>query len=471
MGEKFKWTLSDILKATGGHLAYGNESCRFSAVAIDSRTIGADDLFVAIRGTVHDGHRFAAEVIQKGVRGLLIQRETAFNLPHATWRDQGITCVRVTDTTHALGDLAAYNRQRAGIPVVAITGSNGKTSTRKMTTAVMQRKFRVLAPQGNFNNDIGLPLTLLACEDDHGLAVLELGMNHFGEIRRLGEICRPNIGLITNIGPAHLEGVGSIEGVAQAKGELLEEVAADGTLVLNAEDEHLRRLATQTDRRVVYFGFSEKAEVRAESLRDEAGGTRFRLILPTGNISVRLALPGRFMILNALAAAAAGHLMGLSPDQIKDGLEHFEPARGRINILKSAGGIQVIDDTYNANLASMQAALDLLAHLKGKRRGIFVAGDMLELGDQSERLHRELGRLAAAKGVARLYVTGRFAPAVAAAAQENGLPAEQVQVGSKEQLIEALKEELAPGDWVLVKGSRAMAMETVVEGIKGFGTH
>jgi UDP-N-acetylmuramoyl-tripeptide--D-alanyl-D-alanine ligase len=466
MGKRFQWTLSDILNATGGHLAYGNAGCRFGAVAIDSRTIRPDELFVAICGTLHDGHRFAAGVIEKGVQGLLIQRETDVDLPHEKWRDQGITCVRVADTIHALGDLAAYNRKRAGIPVVAITGSNGKTSTRKMTTAVMQQAFRVLSPQSNFNNEIGLPLTLLACEDDHSLAVLELGMNHFGEIRRLGEICRPNIGLITNIGPAHLEGVGSIDGVAKAKGELLEQVAADGTVVLNADDEHLLRLACQTDRKVVYFGFSKKAEVRAESVRAESGASRFRLNLPGGSIAVRLPSPGRFMVSNALGAAAAGHLSGLGPDQIKVGLENFEPEKGRLHIFKSAAGIQIIDDTYNANLASMQAALDLLFQLKGQCRGIFIAGDMLELGDQSERLHRALGRLSAAKGVARLYVTGHFASAVAAGARENGLLAEHVLIGSKQEIIDAAKAELSPGDWVLVKGSRGMAMETVVHGIQ-----
>jgi UDP-N-acetylmuramoyl-tripeptide--D-alanyl-D-alanine ligase len=208
--------------------------------------------------------------------------------------------------------------------------------------------------------------------------------------------------------------------------------------------------------------------VRADCLSEEADATCFRLLLPAGKVTVRLPLPGRFMVSNALAAAAAGHLMGLAPDKIKAGLEQFEPEKGRLNIFASAAGVKVIDDTYNANLASMQAALELLVQLKGLARGIFVAGDMLELGDHAARLHRELGRLAAEKGVARLYAAGQFAPAVAAAAREEGLPAQSVMVGSKQQITDALKEDLSPGDWVLVKGSRGMAMETIVAAIKSW---
>ena len=466
MAEKLIWNAQKIIEATGGVLQYGSYDASFTGISIDSRTTSHGDLFVAIVGTNHDGHRYAVDGITLGQKGVIINKSTEIDLPHEKWRKEGFFCIAVKNTTRALGDLAAYNLKRAGLPVVAITGSNGKTSTRRMTLAVMQQKFRVLSPQGNLNNEIGLPLTLLECRYDHTLAVLELGMNHFGEIRRLAEICKPDIGVITNVGPAHLEGVGSIDGVAQAKGELLEHIKPDGTVVLNADDIHLRHLATHCDHKILFFGFSKTADVGAENVDYGHLDTSFTLRLPQARIGVRLHTPGQFMVANALAAAANGYLMGLSPEQICTGLESYRSQKGRLDISVTSLGINLIDDTYNANPASMVAMLELLSQTKGSKRAIFVCGDMFELGQQTESLHQNIGVAAAKTGVDRLYATGQFAPSIAAGAKKEGIQSERIFIGTKAEIISALTTQLQPDDWVLVKGSRAMAMETISEAIK-----
>jgi len=310
---RLSWTIDDIVTASGGNNRCAEVTRRFSGIAIDSRQIAMDELFVAICGEFHDGHRFADEVVGKGVRGVMVNRESLQKLPLARWRAENVACIAVTDTTRALGDLAAYNRKRSGVSVVAITGSNGKTSTRQMTAAVLSRRFKTLVPEGNFNNAIGLPLTLLGLQPDHQWAVLELGMNHFGEIRRLGEICRPDIGVITNIGPAHLEGVGSIEGVTTAKAELLETIRSRGTVVLNMDDERVGALVAPAGVRTLGFGRSPKTEVRAVGIKTTGETLAFSLSLAGKRVSIRLRSPGKFMVENALAAAAVGHACGLSP--------------------------------------------------------------------------------------------------------------------------------------------------------------
>ena len=459
------WTIDDIVSATGGRLCFGDTSQRFSGIAIDSRRVSPQELFVAIKGEVHDGHRFADAAVDSGVKGLLIGRDTMAALPMERWRQMAVCCIAVGDTTLALGDLAAYNRDRAAVSVIAITGSNGKTSTRQMVSAVVSRRFSTLTPRGNFNNHIGLPLTLLSLSADHRWAVLELGMNHFGEIRRLGEICRPDVGIITNIGPAHLEGVGSIEGVADAKAELLETIRPDGTAVLNADDPRVAALAARTRCRTVDFGRARGAAVRAGHVTADGNRLVFDLSLPDGTVTVRLKTPGAFMVSNALAAAAAGHCIGLTAREIKSGIETFEPIHGRLNLVKLKNGIQLIDDTYNANPASMAAAIETLAGLRGGARGLMVAGDMLELGAHAAAAHRAVGEKAAASGIERLFVTGAFAASMAEGAGRR-MDAKQIFIGDREQIIEALTLALRPGDWILVKGSRGMRMEKIVQGIE-----
>lgn len=460
------WTPDQIVKATHGRMLYGPAVVSFNGVGIDSRTIGRDQLFVAIRGASHDGHAFVAQVARMGVKGVVVEAQPAVVLPHDALKDLGVCCITVPDTTHALGALAAYQRNRFDIPVAAITGSNGKTTTRQMTTLVMAQRFHTLATQGNFNNEIGLPLTLFNLTPEHEAAVLELGMNHPGEITRLGAICRPTIGVITNVGPAHLEFMGSLEGVARAKGELMAQVDAGGILLLNRDDPLVAALAGQTDRRVLFFGISPQADIRAEQIRESEQGVSFELLLPGERVPVTLNTPGRFMVSNALAAAAVGHTAGISARRIQAGLQAFAPTKGRLQVIQTAGGISIIDDTYNANPLSMAAAIDTLTALRGERPGIIMVGDMLELGDQAQALHHELGQRAARSGARRLYAFGPHAETVCRGAIAAGMAAGDTLAGDKTIITADALRHLQPGTWVLVKGSRGMAMETVVKALR-----
>ena len=458
------WTAEDVLKATGARLMSGDPEAVFSAVAIDSRVIEKGNLFVAIRGDTHDGHRFAPDVAVRGVRGLLVEEEWIGWLPTEKWADTGLFCASVPDTRRALGDLAAYHRNRFPAKLVAITGSNGKTSTREMTVSVVSCLGRTLAPTSNFNNDIGVPLTLFNLNEGHRLAVLELGMNHFGEIARLTDICRPDIGVITNVGPAHLEGVGSLEGVKAAKGELLQRMQSGRRVVLNADDPRVFSLAQETELEVLLFGTGPDARVKAEGIETAQGRIRFTLILPGGRVPVRLNTPARFMVLNALAAAGVGHLLGISPEQIRDGLESFVPVKGRMTVVETEAGVTIIDDTYNANPGSMAGVIETLKQSRANRR-ILVVGDMRELGDTAEALHRELGRTAAGAGLQRLCTTGEFAGVVADGAISAEMSAQKVVSGGKPEILEDLLKFVRSGDWIAVKGSRAVGMEEIVEGL------
>lgn len=460
--DNIPWRTSDILDATRAERLCGNADGIFAGIAIDSRNAEAENLFVAIRGEVHDGHAFLDDVIGRGVRGVMIDRREADTLPVAKWAKKNILCLAVEDTTRALGDLAAFHRTRAGVSVVAITGSNGKTTTREMILSILARRFHTLSPERNFNNEIGVPLTLFRLGHRHQWAVLELGMNHAGEIARLTEICSPDVGVITNIGPAHLEGVGSMEGAAAAKGELLDGMEPEAWVVLNADDPRVTALGDRAAQSVLYFGRSKSARVRAETIRARAGSVSFDLVLPSDRSRVKLKTPGAFMVSNALAAAAVGHLLGLPPGEIRAGLEAFRPVAGRMHLIETDRRISVIDDTYNANPGSMAAAIRTLAAMNPSGRTVLVAGDMLELGENAEGLHGEIGTLCAESRIDRLWVTGDFAGAVAAAAKGAGMDPDGITTGSKPSLIDGLTRSLEGGDVVLVKGSRAMKMEEIV---------
>ncbi len=473
MTKSISWRMADILHATKGELSEsesGVSGSQFSGISIDSRRISPDQVFVAIRGDVHDGHGFAGDVVEKGGRCLILEKNSMGTLPWEEWRKKRAVCVVVDDTTTALGDLGAFHRKRSNASVVAITGSNGKTTTRRMTARVMAQRFRTLSSRKSFNNAIGVPLTLLNIDDSHEWAVLELGMNMPGEIRHLAGICAPDIGMITNVGPAHIGRLGSMEAIMKAKGELLERLGPQGTTILNADDPRSAKLAVLHPElhRVIRFGTSEKAQVRGESVGKADAGISFTLAISGDRLPIHMGVHGTFMVSNALAAAAAGYVLGLSLEEIKAGLEDFEPVQGRMNILTLGDDIHLIDDTYNANLGSMEAAIETLRHLKGESRGIFVAGDMLELGDHSESMHRQIGAQAAGSGVAKLYATGDFADAVAAGAREKGMDSRNILTGTQPEILDALKDSLRPGDWVLIKGSRGIRMEDVVEGVKAF---
>jgi UDP-N-acetylmuramoyl-tripeptide--D-alanyl-D-alanine ligase len=458
--------VTDCTKATGGEILGGGAGRQFDAICIDSRQAGPSNLFIAIKGENHDGHSFAAEVVRKGVKGLLLARSRLADLPWEDWVREDIACIAVDNTIEALGTLAAYHRNRNHAKVVGITGSNGKTTTRQMTAMVVSQRYCTLSTRNNFNNNIGLPLTLLELGPEHHWAVVEMGMNAPGEIAYLAQICRPDIGVITNVAPAHLEGLGSIEGVMNAKGELLDKIDPGGAAVLNADDPMVRSLANKAVCDVLLFGMAEEAVIRAVNVKATEQGTRFDLMLPGGRVAVELKIPGAFMVLNALAAAAVGHTIGLATPEIKTGLEAFVPAQGRLNLLSTRYGVHLIDDTYNANPGSMAAALATLGGLRKSQRAFFVVGDMRELGRHTQALHRELGALAACSGITALFITGEFADNVARGAGAAGMDAQNIVTGSKADLLGRLIRILQPGDWVLVKGSRAMAMEEIVGSLR-----
>jgi UDP-N-acetylmuramoyl-tripeptide--D-alanyl-D-alanine ligase len=465
------WTTQDILKATGAELVCGDGRQRFTGISIDSRTIAAGELFVAIRGDVHDGHRFVPDVLGRGVRGLLVDCRHLGTLPEAARTAGRLTCAAVADTTRALGELGAFHRNRSRAAVIAVTGSNGKTSTRRMIAAVLSHRFRVLEADRNLNNQIGVPLTLFRITPEHEWAILEFGTNMPGEIARLAQIGTPEIGVITNIGPAHLEGLGSLEGILAEKSALLFGLRAGGRAVLNADDPRLRKLAHGPDPQTLLFGLSADATVRAARVQDAAAGLDFELMLPAESVRVHLDAHGRFMVQNALAAAAVGHLLGLSGAEIAAGLERFAPVSGRMQVSRLADGITLIDDTYNANPASMEAALAVLDSLRSGGRSILVAGDMRELGSEAGRMHREIGRLAARTGVGRLFACGDLAAETAAGARSGGMAAADIVTGARADIAQALLAVLRPADRILVKGSRAMGMEHIVRAIQDWSNN
>lgn len=461
---RHSWSVSSVLEATGGRLVFGNEKSNLKAISTDSRTLSEGDLFVAIRGDKFDGHVFAKEALVKGAGGVLVSEAYAASESPAV--TQGSCVIAVSDPLRALGDMAAFYRRQSEASMVAITGTNGKTTTKEMTAAVLRRIFSVLKTEGNFNNLIGLPLTLFKLHDGHEWAVLEMAMNHPGEIARLTHICNPQVGVITNIGHGHLEGVRDIDGVMKAKGELLEGLEDDGTAVLNIDDQRVCKLAERFAGRVVSFGIHSSAEVWATPVSQTASHCSFDLSWYDKSVRIRLGIPGSGAIYNALAAAAVGYRLGISLNEVKAGLEATVALPGRMQIIALSGGVHVINDTYNANPGSMVQAMEALGSLKGNGRGIFIAGDMLELGDYAESAHRELGVIAARARLAYLCATGAFAQTLADGAVGAGMDPEKIFVGSQEDIVEALKGRLGPGDWVLVKGSRLTAMEKVVEGLR-----
>jgi UDP-N-acetylmuramoyl-tripeptide--D-alanyl-D-alanine ligase len=459
------WTSADIQQATGGKLLAGPPEAVFDQIAIDSRKIGSDQVFVAIRGENHDGHEFINDVVANHCRGVVVQRNQFDKRRYEQLSRSGVTVIGVDDTIRALGALAAYHRRRMPARIVALTGSNGKTTTRAMTASVLNRRFETLATQGNLNNEIGVPLTLFGLTPRHEIGVIEMGMNHAGEIDRLGRIATPDVGIITNVAPAHLEGLGTVEGVRDAKGELLDHVAPDGRVILNADDPLVRELAARSRAAVVFYGRAHDAHVRAEAINATAGGTRFVLKLPQASGPVQLRVPGAFMVSNALAASAAAYILGLDLADIQAGLAAVQPVAGRMQIQRLAGDITMINDCYNANPASAAAAIKTLTALKGTARGILVLGDMLELGSEAMALHRLTGERVGSAGLERLYAHGPHAEEVAAGARSAGMAAERILTGPVPDICDDLTARLQSGDWVLIKGSRGMRMERVVEAL------
>lgn len=455
------WTLGRLLSATSGERICGSEETVFAGLSIDSRAIGIEDLFLAIRGQNHDAHRFVGQVLDKGVRGFVVDRNRREAIDLIRSRP-GTVCVAVDDTTRALGALGSFQKKESGVRLVAVTGSNGKTSTRAMTAAVLGQTFCTLSTRGNFNNEIGLPLTLLRLSSEHQWAVVEMGMSATGEITRLADLAKPDIGIVTNVAPAHLEGLGTIENVARAKAELLDALPAGGRAVLNIDDSRVAAMASHCRCPVITIGLTDDAAIQGRNIRIEQNRVAFDLCIDKHIVPVALNTAGRFMVHNALAAAGVGLAAGLDVSAIARGLSSFEPVHGRLAIRQSPRGFWVIDDSYNANPGSMTAAIETLVDLKGSGRGFLVAGDMRELGQETDDLHRNVGAAAVRMGIDGIYGFGEKAGLIIEEALHHGMAPASVLAGSKQDIVTALFDTVKTGDWLLVKGSRSMAMEEIV---------
>jgi UDP-N-acetylmuramoyl-tripeptide--D-alanyl-D-alanine ligase len=450
--------LSEAARLLDASLLGGDLS--FNSVCTDSRNLQTGQLFVALSGPNFDGHNYLPQAQQAGAAAAMVQRTI----------DADIPLLLVRDTLKGLGALASIWREKSRALVAAITGSNGKTTVKEMLAAIMARKGSVLATQGNLNNDIGLPLTLLRLQDEE-YAVVEMGANHAGEINTLTSIAKPDVALITNAGQAHLEGFGSVAGVAKAKGEIINGLSSDGTFVVNADDDYVDLWCElAASRTIVSFGFAKSADVSTsiERLRPEwrADGfyNCFPVRTPGGEIEVELALAGIPNCKNALAAIAMAGVMGAGPDEIRDGLRDVKPVKGRLCPVNGIDGVRIIDDSYNANPDSVSAAIDVLTGMTATdQRSFLVLGELAEVGEGIDRVYQQLGTKAREAGVDRLYATG----AASVVATTFGQGGQGFQ--NREQLLEQLKNELRSGDMVLVKGSRSAAMESVVDGISQGG--
>jgi UDP-N-acetylmuramoyl-tripeptide--D-alanyl-D-alanine ligase len=381
--------------------------------------------------------------------------------------DKAIPLIKVADTLRALGDLANWWRKRHPIPLIAVVGSNGKTTTKEMTAGILERRYKVMKNSGNLNNLIGLPLSLLKMNSRDRMAVLEMGMNRKGEILRLTQIAEPDRGILTNIGPVHLEGLGSIQGVMEAKGELLEGMGTRGILIFNADDPRVVELSKGFRGEKTSFGVRNPADWMATDIATgEDGRVSFQLQGRAGTTPISLQLLGRHQVYNALAAAAATSSLGVEIETIKEGLEVFPSPPMRMELLTLGEGIKIINDAYNANPPSMESALLALEEVTRGRK-IAVLGDMWELGAYAEQAHRELGRAVKERGVDLLFLLGQFAHQVAQGAQEAGMDPQAIYLGKDHHDVSLhLSGIVKKGDWVLIKGSRIMKMEEIIKELR-----
>ena len=450
----------ELARVTGGRLLLRSDR-PIRGAAVDSRAVEAGQLFVALPGERTDGHAFLADAVRAGAAALVITRDV-----HDLAGVGDVTVVRVADGLSALHAVAAAWRARFDPLVVGVTGSIAKTSTKEAIATVLATRFETLKNEGNQNNEIGLPLTVMRMGSEHEAAVLEMGMYVGGEIADLARIGRPRIGVVTAVQPVHLSRIGTIEAIEKAKGELVEALpstADGGVAVLNADDERVRRMASRTVARVTTYGFDPGADVTAEAV-ETAGtdGMRFELVTPGARSAVVIPTLGRMAVHNALAAAAVGLASGLTLDEISLGLEQGWAAPHRAQLVR-AGGVTIVDDSYNASPASVVAALELLAGLPGRR--IAVLGEMLELGEGHEEGHRRVGEAAAAT-VDRLIVIGDGAAQIAAGARDAGL-AQVTSVADRGRALEAILADHQPGDVVLVKASRGIELDLLVDDLAG----
>lgn len=466
-------SVAEIVRACGGETMSGlSDIATFTSISTDSRTVSPGDLFVALRGLRYDGHDFLTSVVDKGAMGIIAAKDAKNPfLKRIPEQYVHVTLIVVDDTLRAYHEIARLACRKIGAKVVAVTGSTGKTTTKDMIASILGGLGKTAASQENFNNEIGLPATILAADDNTEYLVLEMGMRGPGQIAELTKIAKPHVGVITNVSFTHYELLGSAENIAFAKAELAAGVRENGWVILNAADAWSEKIKKLTTAKILTFGTTEDADLMATNIRtDSTVRASFQLevkaVAETNEMTIKLNLPGLHNVENALAAAAACFALGATSEEIKTGLEKTMPPANRMNILESASGTVIIDDTYNASPASMAAAIAALAETEGKRK-IAILGDMLELGEISAEAHGELGKRCAEAKIDLLIAAGEHAYDIAEGAVGAGMPEDKViHVGSGDEAARMIKAESKPGDVVLVKASRALAFERIVECIK-----
>lgn len=464
-----KWgqiTAGEIISPIQGKLVSGRPHLVFGGLSTDSRKITQGELFWALRGERYDGHDFIKQAIGRGAAGIVAENGRGLEISPG----RNIAVIAVDDTLKALGDLARWWRHEHNVQIAAITGSVGKTTAKDMAASILELNAPTLKNEGNFNNLIGLPLTLLLLEEEHRRAVLEMGMNRHGEIARLTEIADPDVGLITKVGKAHLEGVGDIKGVVKAKMELLEKISPGSHVVLNGDDtllmEAVMEAAARFSRKIITFGLGSKNEIRAEEIRDLGQeGITFQLRYDEHSVPIRLQVPGLQNVYNAMAASAIAISLEESPDHLAEGLYRFQGVKGRFSPIPLPGGATLIDDTYNANPISLKAAIDTVKQWVSEGgRAIVGLGEMMELGDETIPAHREAGRMVAELAPHYFMVLGDHAHEMIEGAIGGGFPPEKAMVvDTHEEMAAKIEELMKKGDIILLKGSRKMHLEKVIE--------
>lgn len=451
-------TFGEVAGALGASTAAADRVAQ--GYSIDSRTVAEGQLFLAIKGPRFDGHDFVAQAFDHGAVGAVVSQE----FWQGCSEPSRVPLIPVSDTIWALQQLGHWIRKKWGRPLIAITGSAGKSTTKEMTAAILARRFKVHKSVGNLNNHIGLPLTLLGIEPEHEVAVAELAMSAAGEIAVLTRLAAPNVGVVTNVAAAHLEFFDSVDSIALAKKELIDNLPPDATAVLNYDDLRVREFARGFTGKTLTFGCSEGADFRALEVRaDPSRGCRFRVQSQMLEGEFHLPLPGRHNVQNALGAMAAAAVLGASANDARDALENFQPLAQRSEILTLSTGVLLISDCYNSNPLAMEKMLETLANWPGARRRIVVAGEMLELGHESPNLHRAVGRKAYEAGVDWLVAVGGDARFFVEGAEQAGMKSIKTKFfTTPEEASDYCHTLLRPGDVVLVKGSRAVQLEKVV---------
>ncbi len=454
----------ELVTAIEGTLCRGRPDRIIDAISTDTRRIPPGALFWALRGERYDGATFVAEALAKGACGAVVPEDAVSPARIRPKRD--VLIISVRDTLRALQDAAAAYRNRFRLPVVGVTGSNGKTTTKEMAAAILECRGPVLKTHGNLNNHIGVPLTLFGLTASHHAAVVELGVNHPGEMTRLCAIAHPTVGVITNVGYAHLEGFGGIDGVARAKGELFQSLGPDGTALVNADDPRVEALSTGLQSRILTFGMAA-GDVRGRIMEEGTrSGMRIEIRYGADRTECFLPVLGRHNAANAVTAAAVGVALGLDLETVGKGLASFRPAAMRSELVRSPSGVMVFNDAYNANPSSMERALTAVGRLRGAGRVYAVLGDMLELGEASESLHRDVGRAAAQARLDGLVTVGPAAGWIADEAGRAGMDRDAiVAVDTAVEAVPLIAAWSRPEDLVLIKGSRRMGLERVAEGL------